>query len=64
MTEELTVRLQRLQREYDEVQASIPAHSMQASHLQRLEELEDAIDELKKAIDAKNGRSKSETRDG
>ena len=64
MTEELTVRLQRLLSEYAEVQASIPAHSMQASHLQRLEDLEDEIDELKKAIAAKNGMSKSEPRDG
>ena len=64
MAEELTERLQRLQREFDEVQASIPAHSLKASHLQRLEDLEDEIDELKKAIAAKNGMSKSETRDG
>ena len=54
MTEDLSERLQQLEREYAELEASIPAHSIKAAHLQRLEELEDEIADLKKEIAAKN----------
>ena len=54
MTDDLVARLQQLQQEYVELEASIPKHSITASHLQRLEELEDEIEELKKEIDLIN----------
>ena len=45
-------RLKELQREHDELEASIPAHSMKASKLERLEDLEDEIDELRKELES------------
>lgn len=54
MTDDLVACLQQLQQEYVELEASIPKHSITASHLQRLEELEDEIEELKKEIAARN----------
>lgn len=44
-------RLAQLQREYDELRASLPAHSVPAAMLIRLEELEDEIAALRAARD-------------
>jgi hypothetical protein len=43
-------RLAALKREYAERRASLPAHSVSAAHLIRLEELEDAIAALRAEI--------------
>lgn len=43
-------RLAALEREYAELQASLPAHSTPPSLLIRLEELEDAIADLRAAL--------------
>ncbi len=43
-------RLMALEREYAEVRASLPAHSMPPALLIRLEELEEAIAELRAAL--------------
>ncbi len=44
------VRLAALKREYDERRASLPAHSVSAAQLIRLEELEDEIAVLRAEI--------------
>jgi hypothetical protein len=46
------IQLQLLQREYKEMEASLPAHSIPASMLIRLEELEDAIGAIKKDLES------------
>jgi ribosomal protein L29 len=43
-------RLAALKREYDECRASLPAHSVPAAHLIRMEELEDEIAALRAEI--------------
>jgi hypothetical protein len=50
----LKTRLDHLRKEYEELSASLPAHSVPAAMLIRLEELEDQIAELEKQI-AANG---------
>lgn len=50
--EERLNQLAALRREYAEVEASLPKHSVPASMLIRLEELEDAIAALEAALDA------------
>lgn len=47
-------RLQLLQREYEEITASLPAHSIPSSMLIRLEELEDEIATLKQSLQQSN----------
>jgi hypothetical protein len=49
-------RLAQLEREYAELTASLPAHSVPASHLMRLEALEDEIAALRSTLDLQNGR--------
>jgi len=39
-------RIAEIKRELDELQASLPAHSIKASMLQRIEDLEDELAEL------------------
>ncbi len=53
--DDLAVRLAQLQREHDEVEASLPAHSVPASMLIRLEELEDEIATVQKELEAISG---------
>ena len=51
------IRLQQLQHEHKEMEASLPAHSIPASMLIRLEELEDAIGALKKELESNLDKS-------
>ena len=50
MPDEQIKRLEALQREYDEVRASLPKHSVPAAMLIRLEDLEAQIDALRAAL--------------
>jgi chaperonin cofactor prefoldin len=43
---ELENRLQRLIRERDQLEQALPPHGLKPGHLQKLEELEDQIEEL------------------
>jgi hypothetical protein len=45
-----TERLAQLEREHAELEASLPAHSIPAAHLIRLEELEEEIAALRTAL--------------
>ena len=48
--DDLAARLAALRREYDELAASLPAHSVRAAMLIRLEDLEDEIAALQAAL--------------
>jgi len=50
LSEDQNQRLEALQREYDEVRASLPKHSVPAAMLIRLEDLEAQIDALRAAL--------------
>lgn len=50
MPDDPFARLEALQREYDEVRASLPKHSVPAALLIRLEDLEAQIDALRAAL--------------
>jgi len=52
--DKLNAQLDHLRKEYAEVEASLPKHSVPASMLIRLEELEDQIAALEKQIAAAN----------
>ena len=46
---EIEKKIEELREEMEEIKASLPAHSIQAVVLQRLEELEDQLEELERA---------------
>lgn len=48
--DELTMKLQKLRAEFEELTRSLPRHGVKASQLIRLEELEDEIAELEKQL--------------
>lgn len=56
MTIDPAERIAELEREIREVEASIPAHSVPASMLIRLEELEDELEKLKQSSSKKSIR--------
>lgn len=53
---DLTRKLAELQREWQQLHDSLPAHSIPASMLIRLEELEDEISDLQAQISRSNGQ--------
>ena len=52
--DKLKSQLEALRKEYSEVEASLPKHSVPASILVRLEDLEEQIEDLEKLIAAEN----------
>ena len=55
MTADRRARLQaemdRLQAEHDQLEEALPPHGLKPGHLQRIEELEDRIEDLKKELE-------------
>jgi hypothetical protein len=54
-----TERLAQLEREYAELEASLPAHSIPAAHLIRLEELEEEIAALRMTLNRPPGEHRA-----
>ena len=50
--EEIIARIEVLRAEVAELESNIPAHSTSISHIAQIEELEDEIEELERALNA------------
>ena len=50
--EALRAEIKTLQAELDQLEAALPPHSVKPHHLQRIEELEDRIEQLEKELEA------------
>ena len=50
--EEMIARIEVLRAEVAELESNIPAHSTSISHIAQIEELEDEIEELERALNA------------
>ncbi len=50
--EKIKAELESLEAEYNQLERNLPPHSIRPHHLQRIEELEDLIEEKKKELAA------------